>query len=203
MKRHDLINWFIAAYNYGKYLEIGVDNPSNCYDRIRCLQKVGVDPNKGWTRAPVYYRMTSDNFFRENRDRFDVVFIDGLHTSAQVMRDVENSLAVLNDNGTIIVHDCWPTNAWHAAETRAPGKPWYGTVWHAWAKLRATRVDLSMRVILDDCGLGIIRRGEQELCKRPHDCFAEWRLWRDEFCRPIKPAEVCDYYGQGQRSERK
>ena len=36
--------------------------------------------------------MTSDEFFKQNEDTYDVIFIDGLHTSDAVYRDINNSL---------------------------------------------------------------------------------------------------------------
>ena len=42
-----------------------------------------------------------------------------------------------------------------------------GTVWKAWAKLRATAADLSMCVVDMDEGCGVIRRGSQTLWPLP------------------------------------
>ena len=48
---------------------------------INCKKKVGVDPVSGGT-----IRVTSDNFFRTNKEKFDCIFIDGLHKYAQVKK---------------------------------------------------------------------------------------------------------------------
>ena len=53
--------------------------------------------------------MTSDEFFKQNEKRFDLIFIDGLHEANQVFRDVKNSLNYLNENGVILLHDCNPS----------------------------------------------------------------------------------------------
>ena len=53
--------------------------------------------------------MTSDEFFEQNKEKFDIVFIDGLHHSEQVYKDILNSLNILNEDGTIICHDMNPT----------------------------------------------------------------------------------------------
>ena len=52
--------------------------------------------------------MTSDDFFRDNKEKFDLIFIDGLHETNQVDRDIENSLKFINKGGTILLHDCLP-----------------------------------------------------------------------------------------------
>ena len=57
--------------------------------------------------------MTSDEFFAKASlpFRFDVVFIDGLHTYEQSRKDAENALGVIVEGGVIIMHDCNPPNA--------------------------------------------------------------------------------------------
>eukprot|EP01034_Spumella_vulgaris_P033322 gene33322-41120_t len=74
--------------SYSKYLEIGTESdylfsPASTW----FAHAVGVDPNKGGT-----LRMTSDAFFDQNNEYFDLIFIDGLHEAHQVYRDIQNSL---------------------------------------------------------------------------------------------------------------
>lgn len=52
--------------------------------------------------------MTSDWFFVNNNQTFDVIFIDGLHYYEQLHRDITHSLKFLNKNGIIIIHDLLP-----------------------------------------------------------------------------------------------
>ena len=63
--RYDLINAFIKARKYKSFLEIGTADGAN-FRAVECEKKVNVDPN-----AEATFRMTSDDFFRQNRDRFD------------------------------------------------------------------------------------------------------------------------------------
>ena len=53
-------------------------------------------------------RTTSDEFFKNNKEKFDLIFLDGLHTYHQTIKDINNSLRNLNSNGIIIIHDCLP-----------------------------------------------------------------------------------------------
>jgi hypothetical protein len=71
------------------YLEIGVSGGEN-FQKIRCENKVGVDPEP---TSPATIFLPSDDFFKQNKETFDVIFIDGLHHSDQVLRDINNSLA--------------------------------------------------------------------------------------------------------------
>eukprot|EP01034_Spumella_vulgaris_P040549 gene40549-50156_t len=70
---------------------------------------IGVDPSKGGT-----HRMTSDDFFAQNTEFFDVIFVDGLHEANQVFRDVTNALKWLNPGDYI---NPWTGDTWKAAVT--------------------------------------------------------------------------------------
>jgi hypothetical protein len=171
----------IAAENY---LEIGVFN-GDCFLQIRCPRKTAVDPVptipfkgrlKNWLKGlrTRIRATTSDDFFSslEPGARFDVIFIDGLHTCAQALRDVENSLRCLNDGGVILMHDCNPGFAAAAhpagslAEAAALNLPgwngeWTGDVWKTVCRLRS-RPDLRVFVLDCDFGVGVVTRGKPE-----------------------------------------
>jgi len=154
--RSNLINYLIGLYGYTSYLEIGVDCGSN-FERVHCAYKVGVDPANKYEKLT--YNITSDEFFAQNDEKFDIVFIDGLHVSDQVIKDIQNSLNVLNPLGTIIMHDCLPNS--EAAQLRERlGDHWNGDVWKAFAHYRKNP-DLVMFTINTDQGLGFIKKGNQ------------------------------------------
>lgn len=154
--RSNLINYLIGLYGYKSYLEIGVDIGAN-FEQVICNYKVGVDPANKYEKLT--YNITSDEFFESNKDTFDIVFIDGLHISDQVIKDIQNSLNVLNPLGTIIMHDCLPNS--EAAQSRERlGDHWNGDVWKAFAHYRKNP-DLVMFTVNTDQGLGFIKRGNQ------------------------------------------
>lgn len=178
MKRTDIINLLIDKHHYKSYLEIGVRNPKDNFDKINIQYKAGVDPGYESPRFSSDYRMTSDDFFAQNKQTFDIIFIDGLHESEQVYKDVLNSLACLNKNGTIVCHDMKPlteqSQIFPDPRDKLGPISWNGDCWKAWIKLRSTRDDLKMYVVDTDHGVGIITRGRQELCE---NISYEW----DEF----------------------
>lgn len=171
MYRYDIINKIIEENNFKNYLEIGVCNPEDCFDKIICESKDGVDPGVEFTANPVKYRMTSDEFFHllesNNLDKhpdfnWDVIFIDGLHISNQVMKDIINSLNHLSWNGYILLHDCNPPTIYMAREDYKVNneyQPWNGTVWKALYWIRSHRGDLRSCVVDTDWGVGIIKKG--------------------------------------------
>lgn len=158
----DVINYLITKHKYTSYLEIGIRNPANNFDKIQIKEKEGVDPNP---KGKCKHIMRSDEFFKINEKYFDIIFIDGLHVASQVEKDITNSLKFLTKNGIIVVHDCNPIKESHQTETppNPMGVIWNGNVWKAFAKFRMTRTDLSMHVINIDHGLGIIKTGVQDI----------------------------------------
>lgn len=161
MTRIDIINTLIKKYNYQSYLEIGVQEGSS-FKAISCKNKTGVDPDEEVLKwMPDCFIKTSDDFFRDNRQTFDIIFIDGLHRFEQVLTDVNNSLKVLNPDGTIVCHDILPPDENHQRIPRMQNQ-WTGDCWKAWVILRGNRSDLAMYVINADYGCGIIRPGHQE-----------------------------------------
>ena len=54
------------------------------------------------------YKGDSDSFFKTNKSRYDMIFIDGDHRFDQVKKDIVNALSVLNYDGVIFVHDTFP-----------------------------------------------------------------------------------------------
>lgn len=155
MWRWEVLKIIIDTRGYQSYLEIGVDQ-RHTFDQIPLENKVGVDPGRG----PV--RMTSDQYFKTHKDTsFDLIFIDGLHEKNQAIRDVENSLRVLNEGGLILCHDCNPREEYRLE------KRWSGNVWEAIAHFRSTRSDLSIYTIDEDTGMTAIWPGEQGLWVGP------------------------------------
>src|SRR3990172_11673547 len=103
MMRWDVINFLISKYRYSRYLEIGVA-AGETFDKVKCAIKHSVDPNDV---VPPTFKMTSDQFFASRTSgvdplgaySYDIIFIDGLHERAQVIKDVDNSLAALSETG--------------------------------------------------------------------------------------------------------
>jgi len=115
--RYTIIEFLVNSYHVKKYLEIGCGENRYTFDRIAPIidKSICVDPFTGGT-----HKMTSDEFFASNNDTFDVIFIDGLHSAKQVMRDVQNSLRWLKYDGHILLHDCNPQREY---EQRFPAPP--------------------------------------------------------------------------------
>jgi hypothetical protein len=170
-KRTDVINFLLAYLKRDTtYMEIGVRNPDDNYAHIQSKVKYSVDPGLEFKSNPVDFKVTSDAFFEQldkgeilSTDiRFDVIFIDGLHTAEQVNKDIENSMKYLKEDGFLVLHDCNPLTEWHAREdyayTHSPASwCWNGTVWKAYLNWRS-KDNIQSCCIDTDWGVGILSK---------------------------------------------
>lgn len=155
MKRFEVINRLIetGVANKGKYLEIG------CYDgdslmAVKADYKVGVDHQPGGEGpsfyADVFHLEHPNAFFKENEEKFDIIFIDGVHSYEQSSRDLKNALAALEENGIIIIHDVNPPNREYAEDQ------WCGEVFKTITKFREDNPDTYLFTVDTDFGVCVI-----------------------------------------------
>ena len=120
-----------------KYLEIGVEYGTT-YKNIHFINKTGVDPDPKFEDETLV-KLTSDDFFAGNKNKFDVIFIDGMHQIEYVINDFNNSVNILNQGGYIFIDDILPLN--YNEQLKVPNfncyennilkyrEPWTGDVW--------------------------------------------------------------------------
>jgi len=196
--RYDVINYLLTLLKRETiYLEIGVRNPDDNYNKINATTKYSVDPGIEFEKNPVDFKVTSDSFFEgiangmflTSEVKFDVVFIDGLHLAEQADRDIENALKHIKDDGFIVLHDCNPPTEFHARESHKfvispAGQQWNGTTWKAFLKARY-RTDISSCCIDTDWGVGIISKkmslGKSPSIQNPFYEFSVLKGNRTEF----------------------
>ena len=175
MTHTDIINLLIEKFGFKKYLEIGIDNPNNNYFKINAEEKECVDPfivteggfkdlqetlpeeeREDIIKNVITYRMTSDEMFDilPSDKKYDIIFVDGLHTEEQVGRDIINSFKHLNKGGIVVIHDCLPINEDAQAIPRITSV-WNGSVWKAIPMLLTQGISYS--VVDCDFGNGILR----------------------------------------------
>ncbi len=51
------------------------------------------------------FKMTSDKFFDQNKNKFDFIYLDGDHSNKQVQKDLLNSWSFLKSNGFLLIDD--------------------------------------------------------------------------------------------------
>jgi glycosyltransferase involved in cell wall biosynthesis len=133
--RHEIINQLTNKDH--TYLEIGVEK-GYTFNNVHFLNKTGVDPDPKFSNKNIH-KETSDEYFKKCIKSYDVIFIDGMHLSENVLRDFNNSIKFLNENGTILIDDIIPLN--YNEQLTIPlrhyyengilkyGEEWTGDVW--------------------------------------------------------------------------
>lgn len=159
INRTEEINRIIKEKGYTSYLEIGLGNGVN-FRSIEVETKIGVDPDSIIDKAGVF-KMTSDEWFTDS-DKFDLIFIDGLHHADQVQRDILNAWRCLNRDGMIIIHDVKPLDE---KSQRVPREQtaWTGDVWRAWYGLKKTYPKLRLDYIDERVGMAIINKSKHKI----------------------------------------
>jgi hypothetical protein len=171
--------------NLKNYLEIGVFN-GHIFFRVKGNFKIAVDPEFRFStgrkiiKALInpsnfnnrYFEKTADDFFTQDAPgvigdrKLEMALIDGMHEYAYALRDVENTLQYLSQDGVIVMHDCNPLTheanvsfaEWQARNFEGT---WNGDVWKTIMLLR-TRPDINVFTLNCDHGLGIITRSKPE-----------------------------------------
>jgi glycosyltransferase involved in cell wall biosynthesis len=138
-----------------RYLEIGVEY-GECFNEVHFTDKIGVDPDpKFIPTSGELFKLTSDDYFKqynigdtssidsddviETSPIFNVIFIDGMHQTEYVLKDINNSLNILSKKGLIFIDDILPLN--YNEQLKIPikhyyengilkyGENWTGDVW--------------------------------------------------------------------------
>jgi glycosyltransferase involved in cell wall biosynthesis len=133
--RHEVIN--LLTNKNDRYLEIGVEYGFN-FKNVHFINKEGVDPDPKCETTYIKIQ-TSDEYFSKDQEPKDVIFIDGMHQSEYVLRDLNNSIKILRSNGKIFLDDIIPSNYYEQLKVPRKhfyekgilkyGEPWTGDVW--------------------------------------------------------------------------
>lgn len=177
--RSEAIIAAIKSKGYKSYLEIGTHKGETWESIIPHVETyVGVDPYP-LHESDNLVRLTSDQFFDANESKFEVIFIDGLHTHEQSLFDLNNAIKALSKDGVIFMHDANPYEALQTSEGVCGGV--YQTV----AAAHFTR-GLHVTVITEDFGVAIITKSTD--AKVPF-LQMPFEVWED-----MKAAGSLDYF---------
>jgi len=182
MDRLYVIEKLMQSKKLKNYLEIGVFN-GHIFFRIKSPFKIAVDPEFRFdffrklgkiflnpsNINNKYFSKTADDFFAQDaptvigNKKIEISLIDGMHEYEYALRDIENTLKYLSDDGVIVVHDCNALTKeanvsfadWKA---RNFSGTWNGDVWKTIVHLRSLRKDIDAFVLDTDHGLGIITK---------------------------------------------
>lgn len=116
MDRPSVLQPIIDLFGEPRYLEIGVSQGVT-FHALKATSRVAVDPEFAFPipsepePGVEYHLQTSDDFFADYRGaKFDVIYLDGLHTFEQTLRDTLNAILFIKDKGIIVIDDVVPTS---------------------------------------------------------------------------------------------
>lgn len=223
MLRSDVLQPLIDLSDEKCYLEIGVEG-GGTFHALRAKRKVAVDPifrfdvpTPRLTDAVEYHEITSDEYFGKTpiSEKFDVIYIDGLHTVEQTLRDLLNAIERLRPDGVIVIDDVLPTS-WAASldfqsdaafvrgllpSERWDGDNWMGPVFRLVFFIETFMQSFDFATVQDNHGQLVMWRSVREKVASP-DLTVE-KIVRMEFLELLKDkgplrlmphAEILDLY---------
>jgi hypothetical protein len=160
------IKTLAEALNAQSYLEIGV-NRGVTFLNVPIMQKTAVDPKFLFDTTlitdsnVVLKEMTSDDFFSTlpTTQKYNIIFIDGLHTFEQTYRDLCNSLLHANDRTVFLIDDTKPNDVYssfphqrkavnYRRQAGGVGPQWHGDVFKVIFALHDFHPGLNYRTIV-------------------------------------------------------
>jgi hypothetical protein len=159
------------------YLEIGV-NRGDTFRSVNAARKTAVDPKfrfdfkSGECEGVEYHEVESDIFFSRYRQaraaqRFDVIFLDGLHTFTQTLRDLLNSIDLVGKQGIIVIDDTLPADYISSLDSQVratelrkltgdSSRRWMGDVYKVVAFIHDMLPSLSYATVADCHGMTVV-----------------------------------------------
>lgn len=165
--KHVTINRLIKENGFTNYLEIGYGQGHN-FRLIDCESKMTCDPETVEMEVVIkdgsvmMIKAGSDEFFEITTDKFDIIFIDGLHHADQVEKDILNSWKRIKVGGLILLHDVVPPTEAAQIVPRKQSQ-WTGDVWRAFVGFREAFPDIETGLYPEKYGLGYIRRSRHKV----------------------------------------
>ncbi len=183
LARHAILQQLVGCYDQARYLEVGVSRAVT-FHRVPAAVKVAVDPvfefdvDERRARHPeaTYHQVTSDDYFARVIDpaqQFDVIYLDGLHTLEQTLRDLMNALHHLQPDGVIVIDDTRPPTYLASLPGRQnffdvrsfldldDQKAWMGDVYRLVYFIETFCPHLSFATIADNHGQSVVWRSRR------------------------------------------
>lgn len=216
--RRRAVQGLLNLFHEPSYLEIGV-NEGATFTKVKARRKVAVDPvflfdvpeAAAADPASEFHEVTSDEYFGtivDPSERFDVIYLDGLHTFEQTLRDFTNAVHHLAPNGAIVVDDVCPVSYLASLPDRdnyfkvrnfldVTDKSWMGDVYRLVFFVETFYQHMSYATIADNHGQAVIwRERRQEVPLRTvretgELSFEDFVLGQEHMCR-IPYSEILD-----------
>lgn len=143
------INRLAKSFEYKSFLEVGVSK-GHTFFGVNMEEKTAVDPKFQFDIEALpdshphqkFFAIPSDQFFiQHNKADYDMIFLDGLHTFEQTLRDFCNAIMCSKKKSLILIDDTVPSDIYSAhpvsskavqlrkKETQSESNAWHGDVY--------------------------------------------------------------------------
>ena len=168
----DLVNELAPVHGYRSYLEICTSTTGRLYATVdrdlyttshRLMYRC---PDQFEDGFPIDFRTPGLDIERHLRvirsveRKYDVILVDSFHEYETTIRDLREACDLVQPNGTIIVHDCFPTNE-KIVEPRYKVGIWCGVTYKAYIDFVLAAPRLWFCTVDTDFGCGVIRQRAQ------------------------------------------
>jgi hypothetical protein len=177
LPRHKVVQPFLDCFDTPDYLEVGVARGLT-FHAVTAARKTAVDPHfrfdvdKHAGPGIAYHEVTSDEYFGaiiEPSRRFDVIYLDGLHTFEQTLRDLMSAQLFLAERGVIVIDDVWPNSFAAACSTLEANQTlrrklaiespaWMGDVFRLLYFIDSFMQQFTCRIVCDNFGQAVLWR---------------------------------------------
>lgn len=176
----EIVNLPSCLHGYETFLEISTQTTGGYFARAdssrlraeRLAYNVAREFDDG---APITFRSETPDIgecvaeLRRRSARYDIILVDPFHDYACSYRDLGLALDLLNDNGSIVVHDVLPPSAGKIISPAFVPGSWCGVTFIAFIDF-LMKEDLQFCTVDCDFGCGIIRKAP-----RGGDAFGDLR----------------------------
>lgn len=180
------------------YLEVGFGD-GVVFDSVESKDKTCCDPTP-WDSVSEKFRtnpncvlLSSDDFFAQNKKKFDFIFIDGHHEYDYVRRDFFNAMNVLNAGGYVMLHDCNPPNEWRCRPISefVLGEAWNGDGgYRLLMNLYVTSTEYNWVTSNEDEGCCLVWKGERTIVPLPAQDWKTFDANRKEILNLMPMDEI-------------
>jgi methyltransferase family protein len=197
--RAEVVQAMLDLFDDPVYLEVGVSRGTT-FHALRAARKTAVDPRFRFDTedaaredpTATYHEVTSDVFFGERVDpaeRFEVIYLDGMHTLEQTLRDFTNALGHLAPGGVVVIDDVRPASYLAAIAdieehrrlkqaVKASAGAWMGDVYRLVFFLETFFQQITYRTVAENHGQlvawrqrrpAVPERGVEEVARLPYE----------------------------------
>jgi hypothetical protein len=164
--KEDIINYLINSFYYKSYLEISTVTSGFVYDKIINIEKhLFLYQTEYHENINIREDITENITIIKNLtllEKYDIIFVDPYHTFEQSYDDICLAFKLLNDNGIIVIHDCYPKYKELAKKQYKYG-PWCGETYKALINFNYKNNMVQTYVVDCDFGCGIILKNKSRL----------------------------------------